>query len=405
MHDAHPGEQLYFIQQDASGAPALAQPQPTASAAALAEPGSTPGNMHPRLHEYLLQGFNDQCTDIHLRVGDYPVFRGGGKLYRATGLPLLDAAAVCEMAESILHGPQRQRLVRQGDCDLSVEVTGAARYRVNVFLERGHYAIAARIIPEAIPGFEQLGLPVNVCQRLSLKSRGLVLVTGPTGSGKTTTLAAMVDYINQHHPSNIITIEDPIEYRHHNKQAVITQREIGHDTADFTSALRSALRQDPDVILVGEMRDLETMRIALTAAETGHLVLGTLHTNSAASTVERIVDSFGAEHQPQIRLQLSMTLSGIICQALLPSSTAQLGGRVLACEVLINNMAISTLIREVKPHQLNSAVQMGTADGMRTFDTDLIRLIREGKITMDQALSVCHKPEDFRQELGGVYAR
>jgi twitching motility protein PilT len=367
--------------------------------------GGSPREMHPRLRELLLKGYLENCTDVHLRAHDYPIFRGQGRLYRATSLPQLSGAEIREMAWTIIHDTQRKRLERQGDCDLSVEVAGAARYRINVFLERGRFAIAARIIPEVIPSFEQLGLPVNVCQRLALKSRGLVLVTGPTGSGKTTTLASIVDYINTNHPCNIITIEDPIEYRHLNKQAVITQREIGHDAVDFAYALRSALRQDPDVILVGEMRDLETMRIALTAAETGHLVLGTLHTNSAVSTVERIVDSFSAEHQTQIRLQLSMTLRGIICQSLLPSTESAMGGRVLACEVLINNMAVSTLIRETKPHQLHSAVQMGTADGMRTFDMDLIRLIREGKITMDQALSVCHKPEEFRQELGGVYAR
>jgi twitching motility protein PilT len=409
MYDANTGETLAFIQQGAGSAAALpaslSQPHPAGGDAPPAMDAVVPGQMHPQLREYLLKGYLDNCTDIHLRAHDHPVYRGGGKLYRATSLPLLSGADIRELALSTLNDTQRQRLERQGDCDLSLEVAGAARYRINVFLERGRYAIAARVIPEVIPSFEQLGLPANVCQRLALKSRGLVLVTGPTGSGKTTTLASMVDYINEHYPCNIITIEDPIEYRHLNKQAVITQREVGHDTADFSYALRSALRQDPDVILVGEMRDLETMRIALTAAETGHLVLGTLHTNSAVSTVERIVDSFAAEHQPQIRLQLSMTLRGIVCQSLLPSAVASLGGRVLACEVLINNMAVSTLIREVKPHQLHSAVQMGTADGMRTFDMDLIRLIREGKITMDQALSVCHKPEEFRQELGGVYAR
>ncbi len=367
--------------------------------------GQGPRQMHPRLRELLLKGYLDNCTDVHLRAHDYPIFRGQGQLYRAAEQKMLSSAEIREMAWSIIHDTQRKRLERQGDCDLSVEVAGAARYRINVFLERGRFAIAARIIPEVIPSFEQLGLPVTICQRLALKSRGLVLVTGPTGSGKTTTLAAIVDYINTNHPCNIITIEDPIEYRHQNKQAVITQREIGHDALDFAYALRSALRQDPDVILVGEMRDLETMRIALTAAETGHLVLGTLHTNSAVSTVERIVDSFSAEHQTQIRLQLSMTLRGIICQSLLPSTEAALGGRVLACEVLLNTMAISTLIRETKPHQLHGAVQMGASEGMRTFDMDLLRLVREGKITMDQALSVCHKPEEFRQELGGVYAR
>jgi twitching motility protein PilT len=368
------------------------------------EGGGAPA-MHPLLEEYLVKGFMEGCTDVHLRAHEHPVFRGSGKLIRGMNLPKLSGAQLRAMALSILSPAHRARLERQGDCDLSLNIAGAARYRINVFLERGSFAIAARVIPEQIPGFEELGLPVNTCQRLSMLSRGLVLITGPTGSGKTTTLAAMVDYINGSHPSNIITIEDPIEYRHYNKLALISQREIGQDATSFHYALRSALRQDPDVLLVGELRDLETIRVALTAAETGHLVLATLHTNSAVSTVERIIDAFPSEHQPQVRLQLSMTLRGVICQALLPSSAGTIGGRVLACEVLLGTQAVANMIRDGKPHQLHSVIEMSQADGMRTFDSDLLRLIRAGKISIEQAISISHKPEEFRKEIGGVYAR
>jgi twitching motility protein PilT len=271
---------------------------------------------------------------------------------------------------------------------------------VNVFYERDNIGIALRTIPQRIPKIDELGLPVEVCKEFSLKPRGIVLVTGPTGSGKSTSLAAMINFINENRPCNIITIEDPIEYKHVSKTAMISQREVGADTVSFARALRSALRQDPDVILLGEMRDLETISTALTAAETGHLVFATLHTNSAVSSVDRIIDVFPSHQQAQIRLQLSMALQGILSQTLLPRTREMGGGRVVAVETLVATHGIRNMIREAKTHQLPTALESGSKWGMKTLDMDLKRLVLEGKISLDTAISTCHHPEEFRASIG-----
>ncbi|MCC7478425.1 type IV pilus twitching motility protein PilT [bacterium] len=341
-------------------------------------------------------------TDLHIRAYDYPIFRLHGKLVRDEGYPVFTPEDTHKLGMSIIKDHQLYSLEESGDCDLSYAVDGVSRFRVNVFYERDNIGIAFRTIPENPPKLEVLGVPSRVLQEIATKPRGFFLVTGPTGSGKTTTLAAMLDYINENSARNIITIEDPIEYRHRNKLSVISQREIGKDSSDFSRALRSALRQDPDVILVGELRDLETISIALTAAETGHLVLGTLHTNSATSSVDRIVDIFPPHQQDQVRLQLSMNLQGILCQALLPGTAASGGRRVVACEILVATHGIRNLIREAKTHQIPTAMEAGGKWGMTTLDMDLKRLVQQGQISIETALAVARHPEEFHPGKPGI---
>ena len=355
--------------------------------------------LHPLAEEILQKACKETSTDIHMQSGEYPILRCNGKLVKAEEFPILSAAKVREIALSLMNDHHRRIFDKQGDCDLGVELPEGARFRVNVYLERGHYAVSFRLIPSHIPGFVDLGLPERVCRSLALRPRGLVLITGPTGAGKTTTLAAMVDYINSTRACKIITIEDPIEYRHINRRSLIVQREIGTDAVSFHHSLRSALRQDPDVILVGELRDLETITTALTAAETGHLVLSTLHTNSAISTIERIIDVFPPHQQTQIRLQLSMTLMGIISQLLVPATDESQLGRVLSTETLMITPGVRHMIRESKTHQISSLMETGSQLGMHTFDKDLGRLVREKKLTSEAALAVCHQPEEFKREM------
>jgi twitching motility protein PilT len=319
---------------------------------------------------------------------------------RDKGYPVFTPEETKKVALSIINDYQKNNLEENGDCDLAYEIPGISRFRVNVFYERDNIGIALRTIPQRIPKIEDLGIPVDVCKELSLKPRGLVLVTGPTGSGKSTSLAAMINFINENRPCNIITIEDPIEYKHVSKTAMVSQREVGADTLSFARALRSALRQDPDVILLGEMRDLETISTALTAAETGHLVFATLHTNSAVSSVDRIIDVFPAHQQAQIRLQVSMGLQGILSQTLLPRTRETGGGRVVAVETLVATHGIRNMIREAKTHQLPTALESGSKWGMKTLDMDLKRLVLEQKISLETALSVCHHPEEFRASIG-----
>jgi twitching motility protein PilT len=283
------------------------------------------------------------------------------------------------------------------DVHLTPGIPGVARFRVNVFFQRGSISAAFRHIPENISTLDSLGLPA-VLNEFTKKPRGFVLVTGPTGSGKTTTLAAMVDAINNEREEHILTIEDPIEFMHPHRKCIVNQREVGSDAPDFALALKAALRQDPDVILVGEMRDLETMSTALTAAETGHLVFATLHTQSTAQTVDRIIDVFPSGQQHQVRMQLSIALQGIITQQLLP--TADGTGRVCACEILVPTPAIRNLIREGKTHQIYSALQTSGAAGMQTMDAHLVQLVRQGKITRELAERRASVPEELRRLLG-----
>ena len=355
------------------------------------------------LDEALLKGFQNDCTDLHIRANDFPIFRLHGKLIRDKSFKLLTPDDTKKIAMGLINDYQKNSLEEKGDCDLAYEIPGVSRFRVNVFYERDNVGIALRTIPQRIPTIDDLMLP-EITKELAIKPRGIVLVTGPTGSGKSTTLAAMINYINDLRPLNIITIEDPIEYKHASRVAMISQREIGNDTIGFVAALRSALRQDPDVILLGEMRDLETISTALTAAETGHLVFATLHTNSAISSVDRIIDVFPAHQQSQIRMQLSMTIQGILSQTLLPRTREAGGGRIAAVEVMIATHGIRNMIREAKSHQISTALESGSKYGMRTLDMDLKRLVLERKITMETALMVCQHPDEFRASVKGGFS-
>jgi len=351
------------------------------------------------LDEALIKGFQNDCTDLHIRANDYPIYRLHGKLIRDKAYEVFTPESTKKLSLSMINDYQKNNLEENGDCDLAYEIPGVSRFRVNIFYERDNLAIALRTIPQRIPKIEELGIP-EISKELSLKPRGIVLVTGPTGSGKSTSLAAMINFINENRPCNIITIEDPIEYKHTSKTAMVSQRELGSDTISFQRALRSALRQDPDVILLGEMRDLETISTALTAAETGHLVFATLHTNSAVSSVDRIIDVFPAHQQAQIRLQFSMALQGIMSQTLLPRTREAGGGRVVAVETLFATHGIRNMIREAKTHQIPTALESGSKYGMKTLDMDLKRLVLENKISLETAIAVCQHPEEFRTSIG-----
>jgi twitching motility protein PilT len=368
---------------------------------AAAGPGQalgTPRNFN--LDEALTNGVARGYTDIHLRSYDYPVFRHHGILYRDQSYNVLSPNDVDRAAQVLMRDFQRNNLEKFGDCDLSYEIPGVSRFRVNIYHERGCLALALRTIPSQVPTMEQLGLPVEVARDFCNKSRGIVLVTGPTGSGKSTTLASMINFINETRACNIVTIEDPIEYKHTGKLASIAQRELGIDFHSFNRGLSSALRQDPDVILVGEMRDLETIQTALTAAETGHLVFATLHTNSAVSSVDRIIDVFPAHQQAQIRQQLSISLVGSFSQMLLPREAGKGGGRALAMEIMVATHALRNMVRESKTHQIPSVLESGSKWGMRTFDQDVLRLVSDGQISKQMAMQVCHQPDDMRAALG-----
>ncbi|BCV21814.1 type IV pilus twitching motility protein PilT [Moorella sp. Hama-1] len=316
------------------------------------------------------------ASDVHLAVGLPPVFRINGELQVQHQWEPLDAGMAAGLVRPMVS-ERWEVFQEQGEIDLAYSLPGVSRFRVNVFHQRGSTGAAIRLIPRAIPGLETLGLP-PVVGELAERRHGLVLVTGPTGSGKSTTLAAMVDKINRERRCHIITLEDPIEYLHQHRLSIVNQREVGSDTHSFARALRAALRQDPDVILVGEMRDLETIATAITAAETGHLVLATLHTSSAIQSIDRIVDVFPPHQQGQIRIQLADTLEGVITQQLLPR--ADRAGRVAAVEILIATPAVRNLIREGKTHQIISSMQTGARYGMQTMDAALRQLTVEGVI-------------------------
>ena len=331
-----------------------------------------------------------RASDVHLTEGAPALMRVDGALIGVPGHPEpLDRAWLSAAVASVMSPEQRAMFEAENEVDLAYAVPGTGRFRVNIFRQLGKLAGAFRLIPTAVLTLDSLGMP-PVVRELALKPRGLVLVTGPTGSGKSTTLAAMVDIINRELPVHIITIEDPIEYLHTSRRALIHQREIGSDTASFHEALRRILRQDPDVILVGELRDQESISVALTAAETGHLVLGTLHTQGAAKSVDRIIDTFPARQQDQIRSQLGDTLQGVISQSLLPKAYG--GGRVPATEILVHTPAVANLIREGQVEQLYSAMQAGVSLGMHTLDMSLRDLVATGKVTKQVALQYAVDP-------------
>jgi twitching motility protein PilT len=348
--------------------------------------------------DVLLETIDLGASDLHLTAGSPPMVRIRGRMRPLDYAPMTPQVTR-EVVYSFLNNDQRKRLEEDWQIDLSYSVPGKARFRVNAFFQRASIGAVMRTIPQDIPQFDSLGLPPTILE-FTKKPRGFILVTGPTGSGKSTTLASMVDKINESRHEHIMTIEDPIEFLHRHKNCIVNQRELGTDAASFALALKAALRQDPDVILVGEMRDTETMATALTAAETGHLVFATLHTQDTSQTVDRIVDSFPPEQQHQVRSQLAIALQGIVTQQLLPTADGQ--GRIVACEVLVPTPAVRNLIREGKTHQIYSALQTGGAYGMQTMDSALADLVRRQKITRELAESRSSAPEELRRLMGTV---
>ncbi len=337
------------------------------------------------------------ASDLHITTGVPPTMRLNGEMMPMEGFGAISPAESKQLAYSILSDAQRHRFEDCNELDCSFGVKGIARFRANIFVQRGAVAAAFRLIPHGIPSFSELKLPA-VVQTLSDRPRGLVLVTGPTGSGKSTTLAAMIDRINETRHGHIVTVEDPIEYLHPHKNCVVNQREVNSDTKDFGVALKHILRQDPDVVLLGEMRDLETIEAALTLAETGHLTLATLHTNSAAQTINRIIDVFSPAQQPQIRSQLALVLEGVISQQLLPRGDRQ--GRCMAMEIMVPNSAIRNLIREDKVHQIYSAMQTGQDKyGMQTMNQSLAELAASNTITVEDAIWRSSNPEELKTML------
>jgi twitching motility protein PilT len=339
----------------------------------------------------------ERASDVHLTAGFPPAIRVRGRVTPLEDYPPLSAQQTREIVYSILNSDQRKRFENELQIDLAYMIPGVARFRVNCFFQRGAISAAFRHIPEEIKTIEELGLP-PVLSEFTRKPRGFVLVTGPTGSGKTTSLASMIDLINREREEHILTIEDPIEFLHTHQRCIVNQREVGADAIDFPTALKSALREDPDVILVGEMRDLETISTAITAAETGHLVFATLHTQSTAQTVDRIIDVFPPHQQQQVRMQLSIALEGIVTQQLLP--TADGSSRVVATEVLVPTPAVRNLIREGKTHQIYSVLQTSGATGMQTMDAHLAQLARQGKISREMAEKRAAVPEELKRLLG-----
>ncbi len=351
------------------------------------------------MHQLLSIMVNSSGSDLHVTIGSKPQIRVDGNLTPLEEFPVLTSTDTKMLCYSILTESQKQKFEEQNELDFSFGIKGLSRFRGNLFVQRGSVAGVFRTIPYRIMSFEELGLPPVVAE-LADKAKGLILVTGATGSGKSTTLATIIDKINRERHEHIITVEDPIEFLHPHKNCLVNQREIGSDTKDFQCALKHILRQDPDVVLIGELRDKETIEAALTIAETGHLCLATLHTNSAVQTINRIIDVFPPHQQPQIRAQLSFVLEGILCQQLLPKIGGK--GRVMAMEILVPNPAIRNLIREDKLHQVYSQMQMGqTKSGMQTMNQSLAALVQRRLVKLEDAYIYSPDPDELKQLIAG----
>ena len=347
------------------------------------------------LNELLTYSVDSGASDLHLSVGSVPMVRINGTM-KPLNVDVLEQPDMEKMLPQVMNKDQLSLFKEKKEIDFSAKLEGKGRFRVNLFNQINGLAGVFRTIPDTIKSCEELGIPPFM-QDLAMMDRGLILLTGPTGSGKSTTLAAMVDHINREKACHIITIEDPVEYYHHTNESLINQRELGASTHSFANALRAALREDPDVILVGEMRDLETISLALTAAETGHLVLSTLHTSSAIKAIERIIDIYPTGQKDQIRSMLSESLEAVIAQKLLPTKDGK--GRVPACEVMISTTAIRNLIREDRIYQIGSVIQSGGVEGMQTLDQDLQRLVTQGKIERKVAMGIADNPKLFKQNV------
>lgn len=352
-------------------------------------------NGQVRIEILLEEVLKAKASDLHIQVGLPPMLRIDGKLQPVLGSDVLTDDQVEQLVFSILDEDQKAVLLKDKEFDFSFAFGDLGRFRVNAFHERGNVAAALRLIPNEIRTIEQLGLPSTI-NSFADYPRGLVLVTGPTGSGKSTTLASLINKINNERPVHIVTIEDPIEYTHHSKRAVVVQREVHYDTFSFSTALRSSLRQDPDVVLIGEMRDLETIASAITIAETGHLVFATLHTNSAAQSIDRMIDVFPPYQQPQIRSQLSSILMAICSQRLVPTIG---GGRIAASEILIATPAVRNIIREGKTHQLEAVIQTGAEHGMQSMDKTLVELVHAGTVSLDEARNFAIDLDEFERQM------
>ena len=368
---------------------------PAASTPALSSSmaKSSISNADVRIESLLEECVRTKASDLHLQVGLPPILRIDGALQPVSGYGNLDEPTVERLVFSTLEEDQKQILIKDKEFDYSFSFGDLGRFRVNAFHEKGNLAGAFRLIPNEIQSINELGMP-SVVTSFADFPRGLVLVTGPTGSGKSTTLAALVDKINREKSVHIITIEDPIEFTHKSLRSVVVQREVHYDTYSFSAALRSALREDPDVVLIGEMRDLETISAAITIAETGHLVFATLHTNSASQSIDRMIDVFPPHQQPQVRSQLANILQAICAQRLIPAIG---GGRVVAAEILIANPAVRSVIRDGKTHQLDTIIQTGADQGMQTMDRTLVKLIQTGVITYDNAREYAVDLQEFER--------
>ena len=354
----------------------------------------------PTLQDLLKVMIDKGGSDLHITAGSPPRIRVNGKLLPLEQLPPLTPVDTKQMAYTVLTDAQKHTFEEGNELDFSFGLKGLSRFRGNLFVQRGATGGVFRTIPFKIKTFQELGLP-PIVEELSKKPRGLILITGPTGSGKTTTLAAMINKINEEREDHIMTIEDPIEYLHPSKKALVNQREVGADTSSFKKALKHVLRQDPDVVLLGELRDMETIEIALTVAETGHLCLATLHTNSCVQTINRIVDVFPANQQPQIRAQLSFVLEGVMSQLLIPTADGK--SRVMALEVMVPNSAIRNLIREDKVHQIYSQMQVGQAKfSMQTMNQSLLLLCQRRLISLDEAIGRSSDPDELRQMMSNA---
>ncbi len=348
------------------------------------------------IRKFLEMTVKNKASDLHLKANSVPTLRIDGLLVPIRGEPPLTSKETHEAFESLTDDKQREIFRQNNELDFAYSIPGTARFRVNIAMQRGSVCLSLRLVPVEAPTVEQLGLP-EVCKQLILKPRGLVLVTGPTGCGKSTTLAAMINYLNEQERKTVICIEDPIEFIHKDKNCFVIQRELGEDTQSFNSALIHSLRHDPDVILVGEMRDLETMSTAITAAETGHLVLSTLHTIGAAATINRIIDVFPPNQQPQIRTQLAIVLQGVLTQVLL--RRADNNGRIASFEIMLGNYAIGSLIREARIHEIPGILEVGSQQGMQTMDQGLEKLVKAELINTNEALMSAHRPDILRGKL------